>query len=30
MLRAINAIADAIKDEFPSVAIATLAYGGTR
>lgn len=29
MLRAINTIADAIKDEFPNVAIATLAYGGT-
>lgn len=29
MLRAINFIADAIKSEFPDVAIATLAYGET-
>ena len=29
MLRAINFIADSIKDEFPGVAVCTLAYGGT-
>ena len=30
MLRAINFVADAIKGEFPSVAIDTLAYQYTR
>lgn len=29
LIRAINYIADAIKDEFPDVAVCTLAYGST-
>jgi len=30
LLRAVNAIADAIKEEFPGVAVSTLAYAYTR